>query len=329
MPETILEVKGLTRIYSPFLYRVGKTLKIKTLEKKYEPRLLTAVNNISFSLKEGEICGFLGPNGAGKSTTIKSIMGLIRYNSGEISICGINQRKNLTKVLLYVGGVIEMPVLYKNLSGEENLRYFASLRGIKDKSLIENALNTVDLYERRNDKFGVYSLGMRQRLGVAQAILHKPKLLILDEPANGLDPQGIIDLRKMLKKLAHEEKMAILVSSHQLSEMQQLCDRVIIMNKGELIAQKTIEELSEGGEQKVSVQFNTLKPTEATLLLKEKFGAECKEEKDKVEAMLLKDKVPEATKELLLAGIDVSGVKIKEFTLEDLFVQMTGGEKNE
>jgi ABC-2 type transport system ATP-binding protein len=326
MPETILEVKGLTRVYSPFLYRAGKALKIKALQTKFEPKVLTAVNNISFSLEAGEICGFLGPNGAGKSTTIKSIMGLIAYNSGEINICGIDQKKNRTKVLLYVGGVIEMPVLYKNLSGEENLKYFAALRGIKDKEIIETTLKTVDLYDRRLDKFGVYSMGMRQRLGIAQAILHKPKLLILDEPANGLDPQGVIDLRKMLKKLAHEEGMAILVSSHQLSEMQQLCDRVIIMNKGELIADKNIEDLSISGEQKVSVQFNTLKPEEAARILREKYGAECSADKDKVEAALSKDQVPEATKELLLAGVDISGVKIKEFTLEDLFVQMTGGD---
>lgn len=324
----ILEVKGLTRYYSPLLYRIAKRLQIKAIASALESKVQRAVDDISFGVKGGEICGFLGPNGAGKSTAIKSIVGLIYKDSGNIYINGKSLDSSKTEILNYVGGVIETPVLYKNLSGRDNLKYFATLRGGVEDRRIEEVLKIVDLSSRVNDKFSKYSMGMKQRLGIAQAIMHKPKLLLLDEPANGLDPQGIIDLRKLLKKLAHEEGMAIIVSSHQLSEMQLMCDRVLIMNKGKIIGDKTIDELSNSNEGLVQVTFVADKIDEAIKLINDKYKAQATATGNSINVNLDKELVPEVTKELLLSGIMVSGVKIKENTLEDLFVELTGGGKN-
>ena len=176
--------------------------------------------------------------------------------------------------------------------------------------------------ERAKDKFGAYSMGMKQRLGICQAIMHKPKLLLLDEPANGLDPQGIIELRKLLKKLARDENIAILVSSHQLAEMQQMCDRVIIMNKGSIIAEKSIDEVS-GIDGSVSVALSADKPEDAIAIIKKQYGLDAVTDNDKVVLKIDKKLVPELTKELLLQGVMISGVKIEEKTLEDLFVELT------
>lgn len=329
MSELVLDVVNLKRNFSPLLYRIGKFCKIRFITDTLENKVQVAVDNISFGIRSGEICGFLGPNGAGKSTTIKAIVGLIYNDGGDINICGMNLRNNKTEILNYVGGVIENPDMYKNLSGRDNLKYFGTLRGGISDNRIDEVLKTVDLYERRKDKFGHYSMGMKQRLGIAQAILHKPKLLLLDEPANGLDPQGIIDLRKLLKRLAHEEGMAIMVSSHQLSEMQLMCDRVIIMNKGKIIGNKMIEELSKNESGKIDVTFTADKNDEAIKLLEEKYGVIATLEGGKINVNLAKEQVPEATKELLLNGIMVSGVNIRENTLEDLFIQLTGGKSND
>jgi len=326
MSETVLEVKNLTRSYSPLLYRMAKFLKLNFVADLFKNKIQHAVKGISFKVSGGEICGFLGPNGAGKSTTIKAIVGLIYIDGGEILINGFSKKKN-TAILNDVGGVIENPDMYKNMSGRDNLRYYAALRGGISEQRIDEVLKIVGLSDRAKDKFGTYSTGMKQRLGIAQAIMHKPKLLLLDEPANGLDPQGVIELRKLLKRLAHEEKMAILVSSHQLMEMQMMCDRVIIMNKGEIISEKRIEDLVNTGEGKVSVTLIADKIQEAIKMIDEKYGVKATSEDNKVNIIIDKELVPEMTKELLLSGIMVSGVNIKEKTLEDLFVELTGGER--
>lgn len=319
----ILEVNNLTREFSPPLYRMAKALKIKPLIKKYSSKVIKAVDDISFEINSGEICGFLGPNGAGKSTTIKAIVGLIRTNNGKIKIDGKLLSNNRIKIMKNVGGVIENPSMYKKLSGRANLKYFAMIRGGIEDKRIDEVLKIVGLYDRANNKFGEYSMGMRQRLGIAQAILHKPKLLLLDEPANGLDPQGIIELRTLLKSLSREEGVSILVSSHQLSEIQMISDRVIIMNKGKIIAEKSLEELSQSEDGKVKVSFIADKVQEAITFFKEKYNATAILEGNKINVELPKEIVPEATKELLLNSIMISGVEIKENTLEDLFVELT------
>ena len=189
------------------------------------------IKDISFSIEEGEIFGFLGPNGAGKTTTIRMLVGLIKPTAGEISICGNNLIKSPEKALKQVGAVVENPELYKYLSGRENLMQIARMRGVSKKE-VDETIELVGLKDRIDDKVRKYSLGMKQRLGLAASLLSSPKLLILDEPTNGLDPSGILDFREIVKKAANERGMAVFISSHILSEVQYLCDKVAFINHG-------------------------------------------------------------------------------------------------
>ncbi len=201
------------------------------------------LHDISFDTYAGEVFGFLGPNGAGKTTTIKIVAGLLTLDEGDISIAGFDMRRQFEQAMAQVGGIVENPEFYKYLSGLETLRQYARMREGITEERIREVVHLVGLDNRIGEKVGKYSLGMRQRLGVAQAILHHPKLLILDEPTNGLDPAGIKDLRDILKKLAHEEGVAVLVSSHLMSEMELMCDRVGVIVNGALHSVHPIDEL--------------------------------------------------------------------------------------
>ena len=214
-------------------------LEVKSLKKTLGKREI--IKDISFSIKDGEIFGFLGPNGAGKTTTIRMLVGLIAPNKGDISICGESLLKNKEKALKNVGAVVENPELYKYLSGRENLMQIARIRKVS-KEEVEELIKLVGLEDRINDKVGKYSLGMKQRLGLAAALIGNPKLLILDEPTNGLDPSGILDFREIVKKAARERGMAVFISSHILSEIQNLCDRVAFINDGVI---KSVEDIKD------------------------------------------------------------------------------------
>lgn len=212
-------------------------LEVTGLKKKLGKREI--IKGINLSVKEGEIFGFLGPNGAGKTTTIRMLVGLIAPNEGEIKICGKNIQKNKEEALKNVGAVVENPELYKYLSGRENLMQIARIRKVSKKE-VDSLIELVGLKDRIDDKVKKYSLGMKQRLGLAAALIGEPKLLILDEPTNGLDPSGIIDFREVVKKAAKERNMAVFISSHILSEVQNLCDRVAFTNGGVI---KSIEDI--------------------------------------------------------------------------------------
>lgn len=212
-------------------------LEVTGLKKKLGKREI--IKGINLSVKEGEIFGFLGPNGAGKTTTIRMLVGLIAPNEGEIKICGKNIQKNKEEALKNVGAVVENPELYKYLSGRENLMQIARIRKVS-KDEVDSLIELVGLKDRIDDKVKKYSLGMKQRLGLAAALIGEPKLLILDEPTNGLDPSGIIDFREVVKKAAKERNMAVFISSHILSEVQNLCDRVAFTNGGVI---KSIEDI--------------------------------------------------------------------------------------
>ena len=214
-----------------------KVLEIKGVKKKLGKREI--IKGIDLSVEEGEIFGFLGPNGAGKTTTIRMLVGLIAPNEGEISICGHNVQMEKEKALKNVGAVVENPELYKYLSGRENLMQIARIRGVS-KEEIQDLIEIVGLKDRIDDKVRKYSLGMKQRLGLAAALIGNPKLLILDEPTNGLDPSGIMDFREVVKRSAKEKGMAVFISSHILSEVQTLCDRVAFINEGVI---KSVEEI--------------------------------------------------------------------------------------
>lgn len=187
------------------------------------------IDSLSFEVNEGEVFGFLGPNGAGKTTTIRMIVGLMKITEGDVLISGKSIQKDFAEAINEVGAIVENPELYKFLSGYQNLKHFARMhKGITEER-IKEVVELVGLTSRINDKVKTYSLGMRQRLGIAQCLLHKPKLLILDEPTNGLDPAGIREIRAYIRKLAAEEGMAVIVSSHLLSEMEMMCDRIAIL----------------------------------------------------------------------------------------------------
>lgn len=212
-------------------------LEVKGLKKRLGKREI--IKGINFSVKDGEIFGFLGPNGAGKTTTIRMLVGLIAPNEGEIKICGKDVQKEKEEALKNVGAVVENPELYKYLSGRENLMQIARIRKVS-KGEVEELIELVGLKDRIDDKVKKYSLGMKQRLGLAAALIGEPRLLILDEPTNGLDPSGIIDFREVVKKAAKEKGMAIFISSHILSEVQNLCDRVAFTNGGVI---KSVEDI--------------------------------------------------------------------------------------
>ena len=201
------------------------------------------VQDLSFSVEPGEVFGFLGPNGAGKTTTIKIILGLLHMDSGSILIDGHSVEDDFAAAMAHVSGIVEHPDMYKYLSGYDNLLLQAHACGA-DRAQIDRVVEMVGMQARIRDKFKTYSLGMKQRLGVAQALLHDPKLMILDEPTNGLDPAGIKDFRDLIRRLAHENGIAVLVSSHILQEMQLMCDRVGIIDRGTLKQISSVEELT-------------------------------------------------------------------------------------
>ncbi len=219
----------------------NEILVCKNLHKKIGKKEI--LKDVSLTVCEGDILGFIGPNGAGKTTTIKLILGLQHISSGNVIINGYDIKENFEKAIKKVGAIVENPDLYMYLSGYDNLKLIANLYKNVTKSRIDEVVKLVGLENRIHDKVSKYSLGMRQRLGVAQAILHKPNLLILDEPTNGLDPEGIKSMRELLLKLAHEENMAILISSHNLSELESFCNKVSIIKNGVVVETSELEDV--------------------------------------------------------------------------------------
>ena len=216
-------------------------LKVEGLSKSFKKRRI--VDNVSFEAKAGEILGFLGANGAGKTTTIRMITGLISADSGTVIIDGHNIKSNFEKAMDNVGAIVEIPFLYEYMTGMENIKLFAKLYKASEEGVNE-AIKVSGLKDRLNDKVKEYSLGMKQRIGLAVALMKQPKLLILDDPTNCLDPMGIKDLREFLKDLSHNKNISVVVSSHILMEMEQLCDRVVIISDGKVICTKTMDEIN-------------------------------------------------------------------------------------
>lgn len=227
-------------------------------------------------LFEGEIFGFIGPNGAGKSTTIKMICGLTSISSGSIFINGYDIDKNFTKAISHIGAVVEYPQLYPYLSGKANLKLFASFYGESAKKRIPNIIKILKMDNYINKKVSTYSLGMKQRLGIAQALLNKPKLLILDEPTNGLDPDGIRDIRNLLLNLAKREKMTIIISSHNLAELEQICNQIAVLRSGKLLSFRNMADINEQIENNQRVCMYVNYPNYAGQLLQQKYNLKVK-----------------------------------------------------
>lgn len=300
-------------------------LSIQQLSKTIGKR--TIVNRVSFDIYPGEIFGLLGPNGAGKTTIIRMIVGLIRATEGEVFINGISVQKQFEEAIQHVGAIVENPELYKFMSGYQNLVHFAKMVEGVTPERIDEVISLVRLDERIDDLVKTYSLGMRQRLGVAQAILHRPSLLILDEPTNGLDPAGIRELRDYLRYLAREEGIAILVSSHLLAEMELICDRVAIIQQGQLIDVKKVEEW--GPEQTGStwVEFEVDQIERVPTALQELgWDRPWTEVERGFTIELTREQIAELNVALVGQGVKVYGIKVLEKRLEDRFLEITGGE---
>ena len=301
-------------------------LDVSNLTKTFGNRV--AVNNISFTVKEGEIFGFLGPNGAGKTTTMKMICGLTSITHGQIRICNYEIPKDIEKAMTYVGALIENPLMYPNMTGLDNLKYYASLyKNISKKDIVKFA-RVVGLEQRLKDKLKTYSLGMKQRLGIAQALLHSPKLLILDEPLSGLDPNGVKEMRDFLKALAREYKIAILISSHMLSDMEQICDTIGIINNGQLLEIRTISSLRETIEGAKRIQIKVDYPNFAGKILVNDMQIKADIAGNRVLAYTTEDKVSEITQKLLNYGISIFGIEIVSKSLEQLFLEIINNKTN-
>ncbi|PKG25400.1 ABC transporter ATP-binding protein [Niallia nealsonii] len=295
------------------------TLAVKHLHKKIGKRKI--IKNISFELKTGEVFGFLGPNGAGKTTTIRMLVGLIKPTSGTIHICGYNIQKNFPKAMERLGCIVENPELYPYLTGWENLKFFARMLDNVDDQRIQEVVNLVGLNNRIHDKVKTYSLGMRQRLGIGQALLNKPKVLILDEPTNGLDPAGIREMRKFIRYLAEQEGLSVLVSSHLLSEIQNLCDRVAIILNGKIIHTESVHTLLTEQEKMIW----RVSPIDKGFAILKKAAPSAKLDKEYIVTPYLEGAIANWSKLLFEAGIDIKEMNRKIPSLEDLFLELTGG----
>jgi ABC-2 type transport system ATP-binding protein len=270
---------------------------------------------------EGDILGFIGPNGAGKTTTIKLILGLQNITSGKVYINGYDIEENFKKAIENVGTIVESPDLYMYMSGYENLKLVANLYKNVDKKRIDEIVKLVGLENRIKDKVSKYSLGMRQRLGIAQALLHRPKLLILDEPTNGLDPEGIKEVKVLLKKLAEQENMAILISSHNLAELDTFCNKISIIKNGEIVETNDIDAFKKD----IKNNCYILEVEDSSVI-----GSIIDYKMDiltetEVRVYIEKEKVPLLIKELVLRNVKIYNVSEENLSLEDAFLKKTGG----
>ena len=303
---------------------MNNILEIKNISKKLGKKQI--LNDITFEIKEGEIFGFVGPNGAGKTTLIKTILGLYKQDKGQVTIGGYSLEKDFEKAMSKIGAIIENPEMYDYLSGKNNLKIYASISNINDESYINKIIKTVKLENRINHKLKTYSLGMRQRLGLAQALISKPKLLILDEPTNGLDPLGIKELRELLKKISKEDNIAVLISSHILSEIELICDRIAIIDNGSLVEIKDLNKKQK--EEKLTITLEVKQTKEANdYLNKNGYVSEIENQKLKLE--LQKEEIPKVNKLLVENNINVYEIKQKEKTLEEEFIEKTQGTKGQ
>ena len=294
-------------------------LRCENLKKNFGQREI--LKGVSLKLMEGDILGFIGPNGAGKTTTIKLMLGLQSITSGKVFINGYDIETDFTKAIENVGTIVESPDLYMYMSGYDNLKLVANLYKNVDKQRIDEIVKLVGLENRIKDKVSKYSLGMRQRLGIAQAILHKPKLLILDEPTNGLDPEGIKEVKTLLKKLAKEENMAILISSHNLAELDTFCNKICIIKNGEIVETNDIDTFKKDAKNNCYILEVEDSSVIGSII---NYKMDILTERE-VRVYIEKEDVPLLLKELILRNVKVYSASEENLSLEDAFLKKTGG----
>ncbi len=298
-------------------------LKTTNLSKQYKNK--KAVSGVNINVKKGDIYGFLGQNGAGKTTTIRMIMGLVKPTEGEVSMFGQKIIPGQYSHYGRIGSIIEASAFYPNLTAAENLEISRRLMGITNKSYLEEALESTGMTEVRNKKVKGFSLGMKQRLGIARALLHKPELLILDEPTNGLDPVGIKEIRKLILDLSMKRKITVFISSHILSEIQQIATKIGIIHEGTLLEEIEFDELKKKSRSYVELKINNDK--KASFLLEKSLGITDYKIIDQG-IIRIYEKLNEAAainRIMSENGLEVSGINVMNDTLEDYFLQLTGG----
>lgn len=294
-----------------------KLLECQNLCKSFGKKQI--LKDVSFEIDEGDILAFIGPNGSGKTTTIKLILGLQSIDKGKVTINGFDVKKDFVKSIEKVGAIVESPDTYMYLTGWQNLKLTANLYKDVSDEKIKEIVKLVDLEGRINDKVSKYSLGMRQRLGIARALINEPNVLILDEPTNGLDPEGIKDLRNLLKKLA-KEGLGILISSHNLAELESFCNKVLIIDNGTIIETSEVKEFKNNGN-KYTFNVSNTKDLDIEGIYEVA--------KDKFSYNGEKEDIASIVKTLVKKNIDVYEVKMEELTLEEAFLKKTGGKKND
>jgi ABC-2 type transport system ATP-binding protein len=303
--EVVLETRGISK-------RFGK---------------LQAVQELTIQIRQGDVFGFLGPNGAGKTTSIRMILGLISPSSGSVRIFGHDIRKQFREAIRAVGAMVEGPAFYPYLTGRQNLKIYGRLSGGVNDARIQEVLEMVGLGRWGEAKVKGFSQGMRQRLGIAQALLHRPRLLILDEPTNGLDPQGMREIRGLLRRVSHDDGTTIFLSSHLLGEMEMVCNRIGVLHQGVILAQGSVDELLGHAADMASIQVD--QTSEARHFLKDKFEIEAQViKKGWIEFPLQDRDLFPVNSQLLAAGFTVHAITPRRRTLEEYFVNLTGDSKD-
>ena len=303
-----------------------KRCLLETLNLTKEYKNQKAVDNLNISVYEGDVYGFLGPNGAGKSTTIKSILGLIKPTSGEVFINGYNAASERDKAISRIGAMVEAPCFYGDLSGYTNLLMMANLHGVPKKR-VDEVLEMVGMTSAKNKDVSKYSLGMKQRLGIARAFLNNPNIVILDEPTNGLDPQGIKEIRELIQNLSQKYKVTFMISSHILSEIEMVCNRIGIIKKGKLKVQGYIDELLDTNEEIIEIHT---REKEKTVRLINGINIKCKIDNYEygVRVKIKKGNFQNINKILVDNDVNIENISCKENSLEDYFLNIMEGERN-
>ncbi|VWX38602.1 ABC transporter ATP-binding protein [Exiguobacterium oxidotolerans] len=299
----------------------NSVLEVKKLCKEIDGKKI--INDLSFSVEKGQVFGFLGPNGSGKTTTIRMMTGMIKPTSGSVKIMGHDVQTNFYDAMKNMGAIVEHPALFDYLSGWKNLIQSVRLTGEKhDESYLKWCVETVELSDRIHDKVKSYSLGMKQRLAIAQSLISSPKILVLDEPTNGMDPSGIKDMRSLIKKLSVEYGITIFISSHLLSEIENLCDHVLIINKGTEVVNGSVRSLLEQNQPEFNFSIDPAKINQAVLLLTEK-NIKCSQSEDQIVVHTTRSDIPHLVNYLYEHQVFVYSITKSDNSLEDYFISVT------
>ncbi|MGO4889555.1 ABC transporter ATP-binding protein [Anaerobacillus sp. MEB173] len=298
-------------------------LVVEDLNRSFDHKKV--IHHVSFTVDEGDIFGFLGPNGCGKTTIIRMILGLIKPDSGTVKINGYDIKKEFLKAVAHVGAVVETPTFYTNLTGYQNLLLIKNLYPNLSKSRIDEVLQLVGLSSKAKNKVSTYSLGMKQRLGLARTLLNHPKIVFLDEPTNGIDPKGVSDLRELIVSLAKKENITFFITSHILHEIEQVCNKVAVLKEGHLIAIGTVKDLISKDTEKIEI-VTTSKKQAIALIAPISYVESVVESEEGIIVTLEKNHTNQLNRLLIENGVDLAYVIPKNQSLESIFFELTGGD---